>query len=163
MSIKIRLEASGLVMQAHLKDEALDDAIQLIQKNRVEEQTKLPDESSVTGSLGQAGDREANLRTWLAAHSPGEAMNLLKWDTYPDKILLLGAFHEAKGGSEGWKSADMERMFAEAKESPPANFPRDIRGAIKSGWIRTVTARTYAVSRTGWNRLADALEKTGAI
>lgn len=161
MSIKIRIEAPGLVLQAQLKDEALGEVIALIQKNRIEEAQSLVAEQPV--AVANNHDKESSVREMLAKHAPAEVLNLLKWDTYQDKILILGACHEARGGGEGWRSADMEKTFAEAKESPPANFPRDISKAIKSGDVRPVTPRTYAVSRTGWNRLSEALSKIGAI
>lgn len=161
MSIKIRLEAPGLVMQAQLDDEALGETIALIQKHRVEEVAPPAPEQPV--AVANNHDKESSVRQMFTKHAPAEVLNLLKWDTYPDKILIMGAYYEAKGGGEGWRSADMEKIFAEAKEAPPANFPRDIRNAIKSGDIRPVTPRTYAVSRTGWNRLSEALAKAGAI
>jgi hypothetical protein len=159
MSIKIRLEAPGLVMQAQLDDKALGEAIALIQKHRIEEAP--PPVAEQPGPTANNRDKESSVREILAKHAPAEVLNLLKWETYPDKILILGACYEARGGGEGWKSADMEKVFAEAKETPPANFPRDISKAIKSGDIRTVTPRTYAISRTGWNRLGAALAKVG--
>ena len=166
MSIKIRLEAPGLVMQAQLDDKALGEAIALMQKHRIEEAPPLPfvaEQSTAVVKATNNHDKESSVREMLAKHAPAEVLNLLKWDTYQDKILILGACHEAKGGGEGWRSADMEKIFAEAKETPPANFPRDISKAIKGGDVRTVTPRTYAVSRTGWNRLSEALTKAGAI
>jgi hypothetical protein len=161
MSIKIRLEAPGLIMQAQLNDEALGETIALIQKHRIEEAPSLVVEQPVAAASNR--DKESSVRETLAKHAPAEVLNLLKWDTHPDKILILGACYEARGGGEGWRSADMEKIFAEAKEGPPANFPRDISKAIKSGDVRSVTPRTYAISRTGWNRLGEALAKTGAI
>lgn len=160
MSIKIRLEAPGLVMQAQLDDKALGETIALIQKHRIEEAQPVA-EPPVTAASNR--DKESSVREALAKHAPAEVLNLLKWDTYPDKILILGACYEARGGGEGWRSADMDKLFSEAKEAPPANFPRDISKAIKSGEIRPVTPRTYAVSRTGWNKLADASAKVGLI
>jgi hypothetical protein len=160
VSIKIRLEAPGLVMQAQLKDEALGETITLIQKHRIEEASPLVEPPVATANNR---DKESSVRSTLARHAPAEVLNLLKWDTYPDKILILGACHEARGAGEGWRSADMDKLFAEAKEAPPGNFPRDIAKAIKGGEIRSVTPRTYAVSRTGWNKLAEALIKIGAI
>jgi hypothetical protein len=160
MSIKIRLEAPGLVMQAQLDDKALGETINLIQKHRIEE---APPVAEQPVAAANSRDKESSVRETLAKHAPAEVLNLLKWDTYPDKILILGACYEARGGGEGWRSADMEKIFGEAKEGQPANFPRDISKAIKSGDIRPVTPRTYAVSRTGWNRLGEALVKIGAI
>jgi hypothetical protein len=53
----------------------------------------------------------------------------------------------------------MDGVFKQAKEAAPSNFPRDIKVAIKSGWIHTHTPRTYSVTRTGWNKIAEALGK----
>jgi hypothetical protein len=39
----------------------------------------------------------------------------------------------------------------------PTNFPRDISSAIKDNLIATVTARTYKISRTGWNKISMAV------
>lgn len=93
----------------------------------------------------------------LKSHGGAELLNQLKWDSFPEKILLLGAWLEARGGATPWRSADMDDTFKLAKESPPANFPRDIKNAIKSGWIHNETPRTYVVTRTGWNKIGQAL------
>ena len=106
------------------------------------------------------GDEEA-VRARLGTYGAAELLNQMRWETYPEKILLLGAWHEARGGSTPWKSSDMDSVFRQAKEGAPSNFPRDIKVAIKSGWIHTHTPRTCSVTRTGWNRVADALSKLG--
>jgi hypothetical protein len=92
-------------------------------------------------------------------YGAAELLNRLRWDSYPEKILLLGAWFEARGGSVPWKSADMDEVFKQAKEKPPANFPRDVKQAIKAAWIHPVTPRTYSVTRTGWNKLAEVLSQ----
>jgi hypothetical protein len=163
VSIKIRVEASGIIVQAQLRDEALPEVIGLVQRSRIEDAPLAPSEPASPVTSSQPADTEASVREWLKKHSPAEALNLLRWESYADKILLLAATHEARGGGEGWRSADMDKLFAGAKERPPANFPRDIRIAIRLGDIRTVTPRTYAVSRTGWNKLGDALNRANAI
>ena len=102
---------------------------------------------------------EEATKSVLASYGAAELLNRLRWETHPEKILLLAAWHEARGGSAPWKSADMDTVFMNAKERPPANFPRDIKTAIKSGWIHTHTPRTYSVTRTGWNKISEALSK----
>jgi hypothetical protein len=92
-------------------------------------------------------------------YGAAELLNRLRWDSYPEKILLLGAWFEARGGSVPWKSADMDEVFKQAKEKPPANFPRDVKQAIKAAWIHPMTPRTYCVTRTGWNKLAEVLSQ----
>lgn len=162
MSIKLTIAAPGMNLSAVLRDEALSKVIELIQQFRdenepsggssspVEEKSK--PESLIAGT-------EDGVKAHLKAFAAAELLNRLRWDSYPEKILLLGAWFEARGGTVPWKSADMDEIFKQAKEKPPGNFPRDIRQAIKAAWIHPVTARTYSVTRTGWNKLAEALSR----
>jgi hypothetical protein len=114
---------------------------------------------SILSPVNQTGERSVVVKAWLGKHSAAEVLNKIKWDTYPEKILLMGAFHESKEEVDSWRSADIENRFVEAKDSRPSNFPRDIGNGIKSGFITTITPRTYIVSRTGWNKIADVLGK----
>lgn len=83
-------------------------------------------------------------------------MNELNWDKIPEKILLLGAWHEAKGNETPWKKADLETAFGLAKEKLPGNLSRDIVKAITSKWLNAATPRTYTITRTGWNKIGAA-------
>lgn len=164
MTIKISISAPGMAIQAQVKDEALAELIKLTQQYREETASASEMSSSVIGSslatnLPQVIPNEDNVKSLLKTHGAAELLTLVKWDTYPDKILLLGAWHEAKGGGTPWRSADMDALFSQAKEPPPANFPRDIKQSIKAGWIHAVTARTYTVTGTGWRRIAEAVQR----
>jgi hypothetical protein len=167
MSIKIVVQASGLNVSANLKDEALTSILQLIQEKRDD---SAPASALLTGGSTPSqmtipeppvgNGTEESIRAVLNERGGAELLNQLKWDSFPEKILLLGAWHEARGGATPWRSADMDDTFKLAKESPPANFPRDIRNAIKSGWIHNETPRTYTVTRTGWNKIGQALKES---
>lgn len=164
MSFKIVIQASGLNISANLKDEALVLVVQLIQQHRDDSIPVTPSSTianlSVQAPNGEAGvntDTEDGIKITLKGRGGAELLNQLGWDSFPEKILLLGAWHEARGGTTPWRSADMDDIFKLAKESPPANFPRDIKNAIKSGWIHNETPRTYVVTRTGWNKIGHAL------
>jgi len=147
-------------MQAFLKDNALVALLTFITTHKTDEVVvPVPDAFADLLPANSTGDRSVAVKAWLAKHSAAEIFNKIKWDTNPEKILLMGAFHESKVETNSWRSADMEKRFAEAKETQPANFPRDIATAIKTGFITTVTPRTYIVSRTGWNKIADAIAK----
>jgi hypothetical protein len=168
MSIKLRLEKGSIVMQAFLEDEAFTELLAIIQKHESKAGAAAPTPTSVTDAYLQAlkstpeditEDPTQATKAWLAKHSASEVLNMIRWDKNPDKILLLAAHYEAKGGAEGWRSADMETKFSEAKEGFPGNFSRDIVTAIKDGMVATVTPRTYKVSRTGWNRIGEAFSK----
>lgn len=163
MSFKIIIQATGLNLSANLKDEALASLIQLIQEKRddtaptIQGSATLTPESATISSTPSTADTEEGIKERLKSLGGAELLNQLKWDSFPEKILLLGAWHEARGGTTPWRSADMDDTFSMAKESPPANFPRDIKNAIKSGWVHNETPRTYVVTRTGWNKIGQAL------
>lgn len=164
MSFKIVIQASGLNIAANLKDEALTAVLQLVQEKRDDSVPAPPASSSPTLSSPSietetlsGADTEEGIKAILKTCGGAELLNQLKWDSFPEKILLLGAWHEARDGTTPWRSADMDDTFKLAKESPPSNFPRDIKNAIKSGWIHNETPRTYVITRTGWNRIGEAL------
>ena len=162
MSIRIVVQASGLSVTANLKDEALTTLLQLIQEKRDDSAPApgagIPPERAKSEAPGGNGAEES-IKAVLNERGGAELLNQLKWESFPEKILLLGAWHEARGGATPWRSADMDDTFKLAKETPPSNFPRDIRNAIKSGWIHNETPRTYTVTRTGWNKIGQALKE----
>ena len=162
MSIKIVIQASGLNVSANLKDEALTTILQLIHEKRDDSTPTAPISTApVSQNLGieslPGNDSEEAIKATLNERGGAELLNQLRWESFPEKILLLAAWHEARGGTTPWRSADMDDTFKLAKESPPSNFPRDIKNAIKSGWIHNETPRTYVVTRTGWNKIGQAL------
>jgi hypothetical protein len=162
MSFKISINAPGMNISATLKDEALPKLIELSQEFRdeagaVQQMIEPPTASSKDAPL--TSNSEEAVKAYLKDYGAAELLNRLRWDSYPEKILLLGAWFEARGGSVPWKSADMDEVFKQAKEKPPANFPRDVKQAIKAAWIHPVTPRTYSVTRTGWNKLAEVLSQ----
>jgi hypothetical protein len=162
MSIKILISASGLNIQAWLLDEALPKLIQLTQEFRDEKPPSVNEvapETSTPPPISSTTSQE-EVQTKLRAYGSGELLNMTPWDSYPEKILLLGAWYEATGGSAPWRYADMENVFSQAKEKPPANFPRDVKLAIREGWIHATTPRTYTVTRTGWNKISEVINKT---
>ena len=161
MSITIVVKTSGLNVSASLKDEALIQILQLIQEKRDD---SVPEAPASTGQrvgtepLLLGNDSEEAIKAALNDRGGAELLNQFRWESFPEKILLLAAWHEARGGTTPWRSADMDDTFKLAKESPPSNFPRDIKNAIKSGWIHNETPRTYVVTRTGWNKIGQALQ-----
>ncbi len=172
MSLKIHIQASGLSISANLKDEALPAVIKLIQENRDDSSPQSATPIPITGSsnsglppLGSAQGAELSgqnsdqpVRDFLKQNGAAELLNRLKWDGNSEKILLLGAWHEARDGKTPWRSSDMDEIFKQAKEAPPGNFGRDIGRAVKSGWVQALTPRTYSITRTGWNKIKLGIE-----
>lgn len=154
-------------IEALLRDEALHPLLEFFSKYGSSEQAKetskkpvqiSPSNERNAGQSAPEDDVISKAKAWLAKHTASEVLNLTKWQTHPEKILLLGAYHEANGGTEGWKSSDVEDRYVQAKEGFPKNFPRDIRTAVAQGVVGAVTPRTYRVGRAGWNKIAQAIE-----
>src|SRR5438445_5639545 len=144
MSIKLTIQAQGLNIQAAVTDAALGELIRITQEYRDQEAEStgaMPLMTSPDQVKGSATAGEEATKGLLASYGAAELLNQLRWETHPEKILLLAAWHEARGGSAPWKSSDMDAVFMNAKERPPANFPRDIKTSIKSVGIRTHTLR----------------------
>ena len=160
MSIKLRFEKGSLATQVVLKDAALGPLLALVAEHQADEPAApLGAPPPAASVVIQATETSAGVREWLLKHTPSEVLNRFHWDTNPDKILLLGAYHEANSKTEVWRSSDIGQVFRDAKEGFPTNFPRDIKTAIKSGFIASVTDRRYRVSRTGWNRISEQIQK----
>jgi len=164
----MQFKKGSLALRVILKDEALA-ALQKVVADYQSDEEALPVSSQVVSSFvtsppGLAptaavnGDTVTLAKAWLANHSPGEALNLIGWKTNPEKILILGAYHESKQKEESdWRSSDIEQRFSEARESVPANLARDVSNAVKGNFLAPVTYRTYRISRTGWNKMAEVI------
>ena len=51
-----------------------------------------------TASAPEANPEQSS-KIWLARHTAVEVLNGFGWDTWSDKIVALGAYHEAKAGA----------------------------------------------------------------
>lgn len=118
MSIKLRFEKGSMDTKVILTDDALPKLLALISEHQSEEATP-PAQSNVFADslVDSSGDRSVVAKAWLNKHSAAEVLNKIKWDTNPEKILLMGAFHESKVETDSWRSADMQTWFSEAKNS----------------------------------------------
>jgi hypothetical protein len=177
MSIKLRFEHPSIQMQAVLKDDALVALLTFITEHKSDEvvlPTAPPVAPSPSGAFeappsnlspaNPSGDRSVAVKSLFSQHSSAEMLNLIGWKTNPEKILILAAYHESKSPNDSdWRKTDVEQRFSEAREQAPGNFTRDISNAVKDNLIAPVTYRTYKVSRTGWNRLAEATANLGGL
>jgi hypothetical protein len=163
MSIELQFKKGSLALRVLLKDEALSDLQKIVFEYQSDEELPPLQAQVIPFSAPIApppapvnGDTMAAARAWLSGHSAAEALNLIGWKTNPEKILILGAYHESKSpADEDWRSSDIMQRFSEAREQSPGNFTRDIGNAVKENLIAPATYRTYKVSRTGWNKLAE--------
>lgn len=165
MREKIRtvVSESGLTISANLQDGALPALVQLIQDNRDDSASTAPIpavEARAASSPGGASmpgsmlsnNNEQAIKDFLRSHGAAELLNRLKWDSFPEKILLLGAWHEARGGTVPWRSADMDDM---RRSSRPRKVLRGTSRAISrtrsspAGYTRRHHGPTHSPARAG--------------
>ena len=110
MSIKEIIQASGLNLQAAVTDYALPDLIMITQKFRDQDAAAsagvVPQSTAAKELPGNSAAPlgEEMLKMRLGSYGAAELPNQLSRDTYPEKILLLAAWHEARGGGAPWKA-----------------------------------------------------------
>lgn len=170
MSIHLSFSAPGITsFSANLKDEALAELFRLVQELRDDSaviaapqpvsSVSVPTPVFPTAATPFTAGNEAMVKDWLKGHGAAELLNVFKkWDSFYEKIVLLAAWHESRGLHTPWKSADIVEVFKQAKEKAPTNFPRDISRAIQSGLVHAESPRTYSVTRSGWNKIAQEIE-----
>lgn len=84
-------------------------------------------------------------KTGNAVGSAREALDLSGAKTNPEKIVALGQYVLQDGG-ETFRVEDVKAQFRRARETPPANFGRDLGVAVKEGWIAQGEGDDYYVT-----------------
>jgi hypothetical protein len=79
--------------------------------------------------------------------SPRELIQQKQPSTNPQKIALFAYYREKVEGLARFSRADLETYFAKAKESPPANYPRDFQTAVSFGWIYEDGSDSYLTTK----------------
>ncbi|WGW12949.1 hypothetical protein LWF01_04030 [Saxibacter everestensis] len=88
------------------------------------------DSAEVPGDLG--GSDPKNRGNAIA--SAREALDISGAKTNPEKIVALGQYVMQDGG-DTFKVEDVKTRFRRARETPPANFTRDLGVAVREGWL----------------------------
>lgn len=77
--------------------------------------------------------------------SAREALDISGAKKNPEKIVALGQYVLQDGG-ETFKAEDVKAQFRRARETPPANFSRDLSTAMKEGWIAQGEGDEYYIT-----------------
>lgn len=81
---------------------------------------------------------------------PRDALEVSGAQKNPEKIVALAAYF-LQGGPETFKPDDVKAAFRRARETPPANFTRDLNLAIAAGWVQEdqdVSGTYYLTNKT---------------
>lgn len=87
--------------------------------------------------------------------SPAEFLNKYGPKRNPDKILALAVYLKHHDNRSKFNPGEIKRLFRDAGEVLPANFTRDFKWVISSGWIARDSDEkdAYYVTTTGCNVL----------
>ncbi len=80
--------------------------------------------------------------------------------TFPEKLLLLGAWLESRKEKFLIRAPLLVEAMVQAGQSPPANPKRDVMAAIRSGWLTLglyPNPNRAALTPEGWQRVAEML------
>jgi hypothetical protein len=80
--------------------------------------------------------------------------------TGPEKITCIGAYLKKYEKVESFDRSALEERFPAAGESVPKNLPRDLKEAVRRGWIASKVgeAGTYYVTGSGLKAISGHFE-----
>ncbi|MDD3748173.1 MAG: hypothetical protein PHY81_04400 [Candidatus Bipolaricaulis anaerobius] len=113
--------------------------------------------SDISASAGEG--KLVSVRTYLNQHEPKRA---------PDKITAIGCYLKEHRGASNFTKDDLVKAFEEAAEPIPANPLRDLKWAVRIGWVAQKPGEkgVYYVTNDGEQAVRqrfprELLKKTG--
>lgn len=96
--------------------------------------------------------------------SPREAILSADAKTNTQKILVLGAYIVQRDNTDEFAATELKTLFIKAGESAPRNLSRDIREAVKAGYITESlnSSDSFIVTNTGYKTLEDGFFTEGS-
>ncbi|SRR6266566_3793094 len=81
------------------------------------------------------GVRQAVPETDIEADSLAGYLTASGALTGPAKITAIGAFLKQKRATASFSTETLESSFEDAAEAVPKNIPRDLKKAVRAGWV----------------------------
>jgi hypothetical protein len=106
--------------------------------------------SQDSGSVPQQS-RLGSTRSGSQKESAAEYLNRHAPKRNPDKILTLAGFLKESHNKDSFQPPEIKSLFRDAGEVSPANFTRDFKWVVSSGWIAPDNAKkgSYYITNTG--------------
>ncbi len=92
--------------------------------------------------------------------SPREAILDSGAKTNAQKIVILGQYIADRDGSDEFSPSELKTLFVKAGEPAPRNLARDMRDAVRAGYVTESldTTGAYVVTNTGRKAIADGFK-----
>ncbi len=158
---KVKIEGPGLNLEKEVSAAVGEQVVVLL----VTGQAVGGGRHNMTGAqLGETGKRDGARIVVGPGQGDGspnmsirEYMNECLAQRIPDKIAAIGAFLRKHRGQQSFTRSDLEIMFEEAAEPIPRNMPRDIKWAVRVGWVaqKSGDKGVYYVTHPGMNAVQN--------
>lgn len=137
LTYRVTIDGLGLSLEREVSKEVGDQIVVLVltgvtagaaPRLPVRRSASDPAVDAVTTVQNEDNRPELSIREFLNEHDPKRS---------PDKITAIGMYLKDYNNVDAFGRAELETAFQAAAESIPANLPRDLAWAVKSGWIAT--------------------------
>lgn len=161
---KVTIDGLGLSLERQVSKEVGDQIVVLVLTGSTA--TGVGPRIPVRGATGETpsghvptGTKETgeerpklSIREFLNEHDPKRS---------PDKITAIGVYLKDQDNVDAFGRAELETAFQSAAEPIPANLPRDLAWAVKSGWIASKpgTKGHYYVTHSGRQAVVQKFPK----
>lgn len=135
-SIHVTVKGPGIAIERDVPVELATDLMRLLFGNDASTDTERP------ASAGRASTAAAPSGTLAEFFQQAEPKR------NPDKIAAAAAYYRAKGRTSVTRE-ELSQIFRLAGEAEPKNFARDMRWAVKAGWIGGNDGDGFYVTNTG--------------
>ena len=141
---RVKLEGEGLVLEREVTKDIGQRIAVLVLTGVADSPHISPRKLPPTDQVAQLETQSANLslREFILTHEPKRS---------PDKIAVIGVYLKDHAHTESFGREDLEEAFQTAGEAVPGNLSRDVKWAVRTGWIapKPGTKNRYYVTNSG--------------
>jgi len=138
--IKITIKGAGLSYEKEIDENTAGQVMALCLSSQ--------DSGSDSGKIGlglpirRSGSQRESAAEYLNRHAPKRN---------PDKILTLAGFLKESHDKDSFQQGEIKSLFRDAGELMPANFTRDFKWVVSSGWIAPDPSKkgSFYITNTG--------------
>lgn len=117
---------------------------------------------SPMGSTEQYSGIGASIASAPLVTSPREFLDRTGARTNAEKIAALAGFLN-QDQDNGFKPEEIKKLFGQAREPTPRNFPRDFAAAVKSGWVMESENGRYRLTNRGLEAVQDGFSTDSTV